>query len=367
VAEERPQGGEATEPASDRKLKQARKRGEVAKSKELVSWAVFAGVCATIAWSWSGASVRLQILFRSVFSSAAQSPEWWGAGVQQGIETLALTLLPILAVAMIVALMANFAQTGALLTFQPLKPQLRRLDPVANARQILGKQAWFELLKSLVKIFGSFVIAASAIWDHGPRLLGTLGRSPAEAVAAVSLCLGILAVRLGIFFAFLALVDVFVQRISFAKRMRMTKEEVKREYRDSEGDPQHKAERQRLHREITTHQMTERVSTADCVVINPTRLAVALKYDGEEDRAPRIMAQGKRLVAAQIRDIARQHGVAIIRDVPLARALLELEIDDEIPEELYQAVAEILRFVYRIRRGDNVSNDDLPKMPMRIE
>ena len=126
----------------------------------------------------------------------------------------------------------------------------------------------------------------------------------------------------------------------------MTREEVKREHKESEGDPRHKQERQRLHRDLLRHQMVEAVRTADCVIVNPDHIAVALKFDEAAMGAPQVVAKGERLVAQQIKEVARHHGVPIYRDVPLARALNELELGDEIPEALYEAVAEVLRFVY---------------------
>ena len=130
----------------------------------------------------------------------------------------------------------------------------------------------------------------------------------------------------------------------------MTKLEVQREQKEQEGDPQRKAERQRIHREILEHQMLENVARADCVIINPDHIAVAIRYDQREMEAPRVLARGHRLMAEKIKQIARQQGIPIIRNVPLARALVELELDEEIPGELYEAVAEVLRFVYRISR-----------------
>jgi len=134
-----------------------------------------------------------------------------------------------------------------------------------------------------------------------------------------------------------------------AKDLMMTREEVKREHKEQEGDPKHKAERQRLHRDLLRHQMIEAVRTADAVIVNPDHIAVAIRYDEEKMSSPKIVATGRRLVAQQIKEVARRYGVPIYRDVPLARSLAELELDDEIPEELYEAVAAVLRFVYEQR------------------
>jgi flagellar biosynthetic protein FlhB len=174
-----------------------------------------------------------------------------------------------------------------------------------------------------------------------------VGRPPEALLGAVGECLAAVALHVGIVAAFLAALDVVHARHAFLKRMRMTRVEVQRELKESEGEPHRKAERRRLHHEILEHQMFEAVAQADCVVINPDHLAVALRHDAESPGAPRVVARGRRLMAAKIREIARQHGIPIIRNVPLARALVELELDQEIPAELYPAVAEVLRFVHR--------------------
>lgn len=347
MAENRP-GGEPTEPPSEKKLRDARLRGEVAKSKEVISMVVFIAVAGVMAWSWPQMIARLRGLLHSTFSSAASLAISPTAALDIGLETLLATCAPILLAAMLGGLIANFAQVGALFTLKPLKPQLGRLSPLKNAKQIFGKQAVFELLKSILKVAGIGYLAYTVLWDFAPRILGILGQPPEQALTVVADCLGSLALRIGILAVVLAVADVLYQRHSFIKKQRMTKEEVKREHKESEGDPQHKADRQRLHREISEHQALENVAFADCVVINPTHIAVALKYNEDEMEAPTVVASGKRLMASKIREIARQHGVPIVRNVPLARALVELDIDQQIPAELFEAVAEVLRFVYKL-------------------
>jgi flagellar biosynthetic protein FlhB len=163
----------------------------------------------------------------------------------------------------------------------------------------------------------------------------------ADAVFAV-------AVRALLLMAVLAAADLLHQRHTHRKKLMMTKVEVRREQKEAEGDPQRKSERQRIHREILDHQMLENVAQADCVIINPDHIAVALRYAEQEMPAPRVVARGQRLVAEKIKQIAKQRGIPIIRNVPLARALVDLELDEEVPAELYEAVAEVLRFVYRL-------------------
>jgi flagellar biosynthetic protein FlhB len=268
--------------------------------------------------------------------------------LDRGLNTLVLACGPLLGAAFVVALVAGYAQIGSVLSFQPLKPDLRRLDPIKNAKNIFGKQALFELFKSLVKVVGIGYVAFVALWDHLPRVLATVGQPPERSLLVVSDCLWAVALRVLLLAGLLSAMDLLYQRWRYRKRMMMSKVEVQREQKEMEGDPQRKAERRRLHQEILDHQTIEAVATADCVVINPEHVAVALRYDEASMSAPKVLAKGRRLVAAKIRQIARQHGIPIVRNVPLARALVELELDEEIPPELYETVAEVLRFVYRI-------------------
>jgi flagellar biosynthetic protein FlhB len=157
-----------------------------------------------------------------------------------------------------------------------------------------------------------------------------------------------LVILVSIGFVAIAIADFFYQRWQYKKELRMTKYEVKREYKQEEGDPQHKAARKRLHQEIAMHDMVQAVKDADVVIVNPTHIAAAIKYNPDEMTAPQLVAKGQRLIAEQIVEIAKQYKVPIMRNLPLAQSLMELEIGEEIPEELYEAVAEVLNFVYRL-------------------
>jgi flagellar biosynthetic protein FlhB len=279
----------------------------------------------------------------------AELPPW--IALQHGLRTVFTAIAPVAGAAFVLALVSSFAQVGPMLALRPLRPELARLDPVKNARNLLGKRALFELAKSLVKITGAAYLAWGAVADRLPRLLSLSGMDPALGLVTVTECLAAIAVRVALLMAVLAAVDLLYQRHAHYKRLMMTRTEVQREQKESEGDPQRKAERQRIHREISEHQMLESVAKADCVVVNPDHVAVALRYEAEAMDAPRVVARGRRIMAQKIKEIAKQHGVPIVRNVPLARALVELELDDEIPAELYEAVAEVLRFVYRLSEG----------------
>jgi flagellar biosynthetic protein FlhB len=178
------------------------------------------------------------------------------------------------------------------------------------------------------------------------RVLPNLPGTAADRAAAFTWALVIkLALRVALAYAVLGAADYLWQRHRHHRRLRMTREQVKQEHKEQEGDPQHKAERRRLHQELLRHAMIEAVRQADCVVVNPAHIAVALRWDQASMAAPEVVAKGHDLVAAEIREVARQFGVPIYRDVPLARALDGLELGDQIPESLYEAVAEVLRFI----------------------
>lgn len=352
MGEERP-GGEATEPPSEKRLRDARRRGEVPKSREVVSVAVFLAAVGTLAWTWPEMLGRLRDAMASGIQSATVVGVSPTAALEQGLHTAALVAGPVLLVAFAAALVANLAQVGPLATLQPLKPSLKRLDPIKNAKNIFGRKALFELLKSLVKVVGIAYLAGDALYQRLPAVVAMVGQPPEQTLLVLADAVFAVAVRALLLMAVLAAADLLHQRHAHRKKLMMTKVEVRREQKEAEGDPQRKSERQRIHREILDHQMLENVAQADCVIINPDHIAVALRYAEEEMPAPRVVASGHRLVAEKIKQIAKQRGIPIIRNVPLARALVDLELDEEVPAELYEAVAEVLRFVYRLdHRGD---------------
>ncbi|MCA9666170.1 MAG: EscU/YscU/HrcU family type III secretion system export apparatus switch protein [Myxococcales bacterium] len=340
--------GEPTEPPSQKKLRDARSKGDVAKSREVVSAAVFLVVAGAFAATWPQLVGQLRALVQRSLAAAPRADLSPTAALDLGLSVMTTVLTPLLVAAVVAALIASFAQVGSLFSLSAIKPQLNRLDPFKNIKNILGKRALFELFKSALKVVGLGYLAATVLLDHAPAILATLGKPPERALEVIAAALASLSLRVGGLAVVLAGLDLLYQRRAYFKRQRMTKEEVKREHKEAEGDPQHKAERQRVHREIVEHQSFEAVRHADCVIVNPTHVAVAIKYDEGEMDAPRVVARGQRLAAARIKQIARQYGVPVIRNVPLARALVDLEVDDEIPAELYEAVAEVLRFVYSL-------------------
>lgn len=345
MGRERP-GGEPTEKPTAKRLRDARKKGQVAKSRDLTGLAVFAAAAgATLGTAplWAGA---LAGFLRDCLLGAPRWPaDASSAVLGRALDVVLLAAGPALGAGVLAAVLAGLFQVRPLWTWQPLKPQLSRLDPLKGLRQLFGLRKLVDLVKSLAALTALVLVAAVTLGEALPDLLRLTGASPAGSLAVIGSWIGVLALRSALVLLVVAAVDYGLQRFRHEKDLRMTKEEVKREHKESEGDPQHKAARKRLHQEIVEHDMVERVRTADLVVVNPTHLAVALRYDRERDDAPRVVAKGERLLAARIKEVARQARVPIFHDVPLARALHALEPGDEIPEALYTAVADLLRAI----------------------
>lgn len=360
----RPGAGEATEEPTPRRLKQARAKGEVPRSGELVALTSF---CAGVAALAVGGPLLLGLMASYLRASLRRSLDAVTAPGQvlfEGMSVLGRVTLPVLMAVAVPVLVVSYLQSARNFTLEPIKPKLDRMNPLANLRQAFGAKMLFETAKSLVKLFGIGTVSAHAIFQHLPAILATTLRTPERLLNVVGDCLVSISWRVGLVVGALAALDVLYQRRAYLKRLKMTKEEVKREHKETEGDPQHKAERQRLHRELLEQRMFDRVAEADCVIINPAHVAVAVRYDAQSMAAPIVVARGRGLVAARIRQLARESGVPLIRNVPLARSLVELQLDEEIPGELYQAVAEVLRFVYGLSaRAAASGSDDSSRRP----
>jgi flagellar biosynthesis protein FlhB len=334
---------EKTEQPTPRRLAEARRRGEVAHSRELGSAVVLCAVVALLtlgATSWFGS---LLVAVHVALADATRAPAFAAAG-ERALSVFARAVGPPLAVAFVTALAVGLAQTRGLLAPARVGFDGRRLVPRWD--RVLGGAALAELGRGLLKVGFAAAVAWPALRLALPALLRIAGARPAGVLAV----LAALAQRLGNHLALAALIigvgDYFWQRHRHLQSLRMTRDELKREHRETEGDPHHKAARQRLHRELAEQRMVADVRRADFVVVNPDHLAVAVRYEREGGAAPVVVAKGERLLAEAIKDVAREAGVPIFRDVTLARSLRDVEEGGEIPEALYQAVAEILRLVY---------------------
>lgn len=343
---------ERTEEATPKKLRKAREQGQVPKSKELPSALLL--LVAVVALGASGESMLLG--FRRamdvVLRAAATPEEALVTGAMIDVAGIGATVLaPILVAFLLAAVLGHVVQTGPMFSTQPIGADLSRLDPIAGTGRIFSRRSLVELLKGITKL----VVVASAlsyvIEAALPALLASAGGTTLGTLTVAGTLVRALLLRVGIVVLALSVLDVVYQRWQFLREQRMTKDETKREHREADGDPHVKRERERVRREIAQHDLLESVRRADVVVTNPTHLAVALRFDEEGDQsAPEIVGKGQDELARRIVEVAREAGVPVMQDIPLARGLFLLEVGEEIPERLYEAAAAVLRAAW-LERG----------------
>jgi flagellar biosynthetic protein FlhB len=353
MAESEGQDTEKSEDPTAKRLEDAIKRGDVAKSQEVNTWFLLLG--ATIAFfMFGGASVnKLAIGFRDVLGNLhlATDPSL----VMRAILRLFLQVLtavgPLMAVLVLAAVAGNVVQHRLLWTTEPLAPKLNRISLIAGAKRIFGKHAAVQFVKGILKlaIVGSviYVIGSSEVERMGLLINGELGLTVGVAFA---LALKIMAAVTAIM-ALVAAADYLWQRHSWYEKQRMSVREVREEFKEQEGDPTIKAKLRQIRQSRSRKRMMSEVPAATVVVMNPTHFAVALKYE-QGMGAPICVAKGQDNIALKIRDVAYQHAVPVVQNPPLARALFKsVEIEQEIPVEHYKAVAELIGYVMKMRNS----------------
>lgn len=346
------EGGEKTEEPTHKKLEDARKKGQVWKSKDLSGVMGFLVGLGVVKATWGSVEHELQALFDYSFEKLAHPVELDKALIDilyMSLGRLLLLTLPVVFACAIVGTLADFLQVGALFSLEAAMPKLDKLNPMNGFKNMFSKKSLVELLKNMVKIFVTADVVYGVVRDAAGMVALTIRSDAHGMLVVLGELIARIAIRVGILFLVFAVFDVWFQRRAFMKDMMMTKDEVKREYKESEGDPHHKAERRRMHHEILESAQMEAVKGADVVVTNPDHVAVALKYDQDHDGAPKVLAKGVDSRAEAIKELARGSEVPMLRNVPLAHALLRVDVGEEIPEDLYDAVAEVLNFVYGLK------------------
>ncbi|ALE56242.1 flagellar biosynthesis protein FlhB [Paraburkholderia sp. RL17-368-BIF-A] len=361
---------EKTESATPRRLQKAREEGQIARSRELSTFALLAAGFFGV-WGMSDSiGEHLQAMLRAAFTfdhaGAFETHRMMigaGAASREGLYAL----LPILAVTGAAALLAPMALGGWQLSTKGLEPKFERLNPIAGLGKIFSINGPIQLAMSLAKTLVVGIIGGTAIWNRREEILA-LATQPlhlalANTVHLIAVCCGMTVAGMFV----VAALDVPYQLWQFHKKLRMSKEEVKREHRESEGDPHVKGRIRQQQRAIARRRMMTQVPKADVVVTNPTHFAVALQYTDGEMRAPKVVAKGVNLVAARIRELAAENNVPLLEAPPLARALYHnVELNREIPGQLYGAVAEVLAWVYQLRRF-KTEGGDVPVAPTELE
>ncbi|MBI2981510.1 MAG: EscU/YscU/HrcU family type III secretion system export apparatus switch protein [Deltaproteobacteria bacterium] len=344
---------EKTEQPTPKRLRDARKKGQVFKSRDLETVVVLIAAFAVLFFTRSYVAGELRRLMELVFKEVGHSEFDMGLINQLGfvsMMTLVKVSAPFLMTVVFVAALVGFLQVGPVFSIEPLKPQTKRLNAIENLKNMLKPKILFELAKNIFKVVVVFLIAALVIKGMlEPFLLSvTVSLDGASKLGGMMLVRFLL--RFFIFFLMLAVLDLMMQRREYIKNLKMTKEEVKREYKEDEGDPLIRSQRRQLHMEMAMGDVRQQVKNADVVITNPTHLAIAVKYQKEEMVAPQVVAKGQRIFAEFIKELAEEYEIPIVRNIPLAWSLIELEIGDEIPENLYLAVAEVLTFVYKLKQ-----------------
>ncbi len=354
--------GEKTEQPTEKRLRDARKKGQVAKSQDLSS-AVLLLAAVGVVWligSYIGGvmqtSLREQIefgaSFRGEFTNQVAYDVLW-----RGLKAMFFILSPLFVVVFVFAFLSNYLQVGSIFSFESITPKFSKLNPAEGFKnKFLKSRPYIELVKTVIKMMIVALVAGYVLWGARDDVVRLISKSPGDvSFYTFSLILEI-CLKIGLVFLVIGGADFFLQKFLHKKDLKMTKHEVKEEYKETEGNPLIKAQRRSLHREILSQSMAAAVRDADVVLANPTHVAVAIKYERGKADAPIITAKGADLMAAKIRQIAAESGVPVKRDIPLARALYEFDVEDEVPEELYEAVAVVLQWVYAMaeERGEIV-------------
>lgn len=360
---------ERTEPASQKRLDEARERGQVPRSPELSTFAVL--MTAGSVLLFLGADImsgleRIMSTGLTLDRAAAMKPELMVQRLHEAMSNTLLTFVPYLAVLFIVALAAPMLVSGWLFTLDAVAPKYSRVDPVSGLSRIFSTHGLGELGKAIAKTLVIGTVAVIVMRGELEPILGLVAESLRPAIAHLGHLLVVTFLFVVGALALVVAIDVPLQIWNHRKQLRMTKEEVKQEYRESEGDPHIKGRIRQLQRERARRRMMAEVPKADVVVTNPTHYAVALRYRERSMRAPLVVALGSAQVAERIVQLARENDVPVLRAPPLARALhAHADLGKEIPAALYTAVAEVLAYVYQLSRY-RVQGGDAPEAPSAI-
>lgn len=345
--------GEKTEKATPKKRQEARKKGQVAKSQDISGSIILLATFMCLMAFGGFIKERLVALFTDIFyHRLTMDVTKENVMIMLGDYAVQILLLiaPVFLVVVVMGVIANYAQVGFLLTGDPLKMHFNKLDPIKGFKKIFSMRSLVEFFKSIFKLTIIGYLVFTTIWGARSHL-ATLGRIPVEQAfhftAELTMNLGI---KIAAALLVLAVLDYMYQKYEHEKSLKMSKQDVKDEYKKMEGDPLIKGKIRERQRRMALQRMMQEVPKADVIITNPTHFAVALKYDGSQMEAPQVVAKGQDFVALRIKEIAKEHGVVTIENKPLARALFQrAEIGDMIPGDLFQAVAEVLAYVYKLQ------------------
>ncbi len=353
-------GGEKTEPATAKKLKEAREEGQVAKSKELNSAVDLIALFLILKVFISFVGANMLEGFSLVYDKIPEVIDYSGSGLsnatvqyfmREALVQILKLAAPFFIVGVLIAVVVSIVQVGWKPTPKPMKPKGSKLNPLSGFKRILSKDSMFELVKSIVKVGLVAYVAYRSIYDYRNTLLLLYDIPFLSVIALFGEIIINTGLKISLVYLVIGLGDFIYQKHKFKEDMKMTKQEVKEEFKNTEGNPEIKGRIRSKMREASQRRMMQSLPEADVVITNPTHLSVALKYDAAAGSAPVVLAKGADYLAMQIREKAKEYKIEIVENKPLARMLYaNVEIGQEIPPELYQAVAEVLAFVYQTKQ-----------------
>ena len=352
-------GGEKTEPATAKKLREAREDGKVVKSKELTAAFDLIILFLVLKIFVSFVGNRLMNSFVDIYgripdfvreNAVDVTEKSVAALMSDALIQILIVCVPFFAFGFVVTALISVIQVGWKVTGKPLQPKFDKFNPINGFKRIFSKDSIFELVKSILKIFVIVYVAYTSIRGHAQDIF-ILYEIPL--MQAIMLCGTVIinaGLKISLVYLVIGLADFIYQKYRFNEDMKMTKQEVKDEFKNTEGNPEIKGRQRQRMREASRRRMMQDVPKADVVITNPTHFAVEIKYDAETSKAPVVLAKGEDYLAQKIKEAAREHHIEIVENKPLARMLYaNVDIGQEIPPELYQAVAEILAMVYNMR------------------
>lgn len=345
---------ERTEQATPKRLEDSRRKGQVPRSKELgMMFVMIIGAAACLLLQPHFSNGLKSLLVTSLDQrfdhgvAAINLPAAFGAAALDALWML----MPLFAIVAVAAVAGTTAMGGFIFNFESMQPKLSKLNPITGLKRVFGPNGLMELVKAMAKFLFVAVVAALLLQQLQERLLG-LGRQPVvDALDSAASILGGAFILLSATLIIIAAVDAPFQFWQHGRRLRMTKQEVRDEHKETDGRPEVKSRIRALQQEASTRRMMDAVPDADVIATNPQHFAVALKYDQGKMRAPRVVAKGADLIAMRIRRLAKEHDVPLFEHPPLARALFHTtKVGEEIPPRLYAAVAQVLTYIYQIKR-----------------
>lgn len=353
-------GGEKTEPATSKKLNDARNNGQVAKSQELNHAVGLIALFVMLKIFISSVGERLLngfLLYNKIpdvinESIGGLSVLTIHTIIKNVMGTILLILAPFFIIGFSLSVAINVWQVKWKITTKPMMPKFSKISPLSGFKRIFSKDSLFELLKSIVKIILIIYVAYSSIKEHQNELLLLYDIPLFQVILLVGSIVIDTGLKIALLYLVIGIADYFYQKHKFNEDMKMTKQEVKDEFKNTEGNPEIKGRQRSRMREASQRRMMQSLPSADVVITNPTHYAVAIKYDANQNAAPVVVAKGEDFLAQKIREAAKEHHIEIVENKPLARMLYaNVDVGQEVPPELYQAVAEVLAFVYSLREN----------------